>query len=46
MTAWRAVLITTVLVFVAAVPAHAAGGAGIGAPGLGDPFFPLAGSGG
>ena len=42
----RAGLITAVLALAAAVPAHAAGGAGFGSPGLGDPFFKLAGNGG
>ena len=38
-------LITVVLALAAALPAQAAG-ADIGSPGLGDPFFPLAGNGG
>jgi aminopeptidase N len=42
----RVGLITAMLAFAAAVPAHAAGGAGFGSPGLGDPFFKLAGNGG
>jgi aminopeptidase N len=42
----RAGLITAVLALAAALPAHAAGGAGFGSPGLGDPFFKLAGNGG
>jgi aminopeptidase N len=46
MTAARAGLITAVLALAAALPAHAAGGGGFGSPGLGDPFFPLAGNGG
>jgi aminopeptidase N len=40
------VLITAVLMLAGAVPAHAAGGGGIGSPGLGDPFFGFAGNGG
>jgi aminopeptidase N len=46
MTAARAGLITAMLALAAALPAHAAGGGGFGSPGLGDPFFPLAGNGG
>jgi aminopeptidase N len=42
----RVGLITAVLALAAVVPAHAAGGAGFGSPGLGDPFFKLAGNGG
>ena len=43
----RAGLITVVLALAAALPAQAAGGGGrFGSPGLGDPFFPLAGNGG
>jgi hypothetical protein len=35
-----------VLALAVALPAHAAGGGGFGSPGLGDPFFRLAGNGG
>ena len=42
----RAGLITVVLALAAALPAQAAGGGALGSPGLGDPFFPLAGNGG
>ena len=42
----RAGLITVVLALAAALPAQAVGGGALGSPGLGDPFFPLAGNGG
>jgi aminopeptidase N len=40
------VVVVAVAVLAAAAPAGAAGGFGPGSPGLGDPFFPLAGNGG